>query len=487
MADRTIATLRLTGAGDLGSVARATVAAGAAELGLDGFGAGRLAEAAALVVAAVASKAFDDVDDVDVTVALTRREGGIVVCIDDRGLPFAYRDEDDAFARVLSDALVDEAHHESRGIDGNRTELVRHVDDAHHDVRTTADPAEHAEAVAAPEVDASVELTIRPMEPDDAESVARLTWRTYGYSYQHHEFYRPDLLRAVLEDGTMRSWVGAAPDGEIVGHTALVFDQAGALVAEGGRAMVDPRYRGHHVAKSLTNVRGGWMDEAGLFGHYADAVTLHTRSQALYGGAEQPVTGVLLGYLPPTVTFKRIQAEAVPQHRQAVVMSYHPRRPHDPLIVYPPDVAADVLRRIYEAHDLPRSFGEGEQLEGAGPSAIETRVWADLDTALLVVNEPGADLRDVAHAHRRAMGGLGIPVVYADLPLAHPRCAAAGAVLSGLGFTFGGVIPLLRDGTDVLRMQHLGDLEVDPSEIQLVSTMAKELLAFILARREAVT
>jgi hypothetical protein len=487
MADRTFATLRLSGAGDLGAVARATVAAGATELGLDEGGATRLADGAALVATAVAHQAFDDVDDVEITVELAQREGGVVVRIDDRGLPFAYRDEDDAFARVLAGGLVDEVHHESRGVDGNRTELVRHLDEAHHDVRTTADPAEHADAVAAPEVDASVELTIRPMDPEDAEGVARLTWRTYGYSYQHHEFYRPDLLREVLEAGTMRSWVGVAPDGEIVGHTALVFDQAGAVVAEGGRAMVDPRYRGHHVAKSLTNARGEWMDEARLYGHYADAVTIHTRSQALYGGAEQPVTGVLLGYLPPTVTFKRIQAEASPPHRQAVVMSYHPRRPHDPLTVYPPDVAVDVLRRIYDAHDLPRPFGEREPLEGTGPSRIESRVWADLDAALLVVNEPGADLHDVVHSHRRAIGGLGIPVVYADLPLAHPRCAAAGAVLNQLGFTFGGVIPLLRDGTDVLRMQHLGDLDVDPSEIQLMSTMAQELLEFILARRDAVS
>ena len=195
---------------------------------------------------------------------------------------------------------------------------------------------------------------------------------------------------------------------------------------------------------------------------------------------------MLLGYLPPTVTFKRIHADDTPPRRQAVVMSYHPRKPHDELTVFPPEPAVDALRRIYDAHELPRPFAEGESLEGAPPSRVEYRVWADLGVALLVVNEPGDDLRAVVRAQLRTTGGLGIPVVYADLPLAHPGTAAAGEVLNELGFSFGGVIPLLRDGTDVLRLQHLGDLAVDPDEIQLVSTMAQELLAFILDRREAV-
>jgi serine/threonine-protein kinase RsbW len=284
----------------------------------------------------------------------------------------------------------------------------------------------------------------------------------------------------------MRSWVAIAADGDVVGHTALVLEQPGALVAEGGRAMVDPRYRGHHVMKHLTSFRRDFVGDLGYYGVYADSVTDHTRSQALYGGAEQPVTGLLLGYLPPTVSFRRIESDSAP-HRQAVVMSYHPQREHHEMTVHPPVVARDVLRRIYDSHELPRQFGEGAELSAGTTSRIESRVWKDIGAALLVIEEPSADLHDAVRARLRSLRGAGVDVVYADVPLAHPAAPAAGEVLNRLGFVFGGVIPLLRNGGDVLRMQHLGDLDVDPAEIHLLSTMAQELLEYVLERREAVS
>ena len=486
MGERTIAALRLAGEGDLPGIARPTVTAAAVQLGLDEDAAGNLGEAVALVVRSVAEHAFDEPDDIEALVSISARDDAVVARVDDQGLPFAFRDEADAFETALSSALVDEVHHESLERGGNRTELVRHFERPQRDLRTTADLAEHHEALAAPQADAANELTVRPMEPADAEGVARLTWRTYGYTYQHQEFYRPDLLGQILEAGGMRSWVAIASDGDVVGHTALVLEQPEALVAEGGRAMVDPRYRGHHVMKHLTSFRRELVGDLGFYGVYADSVTDHTRSQALYGGAEQPVTGLLLGYLPPTVSFRRIESDAAP-HRQAVVMSYHPQRDHHEMTVHPPVVSRDVLRRIYDAHELPRPFGEGAEPAAGTTSRVESRVWKDIGAALLVIEEPGADLHDTVRARLRSLRGAGIDVVYADVPLTHPAAPAAGEVLNRLGFGFGGVIPLLRNGGDVLRMQHVGDLEIDPAEIHLLSTMAQELLEFVLERREAVS
>ena len=288
----------------------------------------------------------------------------------------------------------------------------------------------------------------------------------------------PGIARPMVAAGAVRLGL----DEESAAHLA----DATALVAEGGRAMVDPRYRGHHVMKHLTSFRRDLVGDLGLFGVYADSVTEHTRSQALYGGAEQPVTGLLLGYLPPTVSFRRIEIDGVPK-RQAVVMSYHPQRDHHEMTVHPPVVALDVLRRIYDSHELPRHFGEGAAPAAGTTSRIESRVWKDIGAALLVIEEPGADLRDAVRARLRSLRGAGIDVVYADVPLSHPGTPAAGEVLNGLGFVFGGVIPLLRDGGDVLRMQHLGDLDVDPDEIHLLSTMAQDILEYVLERREAVS
>ena len=52
----------------------------------------------------------------------------------------------------------------------------------------------------------------------------------------------------------------------------------------------------------------------------------------------------------------------------------------------------------------------------------------------------------------------------------------------GLGFFFGGLIPELRAG-DVLRLQYLNNVELDPGALVLYSDTAKQLLRTILADR----
>lgn len=485
MADRVIAELHLLGERDLAGIAKATAARAATALGLDASSAAELADATRVLVDAVATKAFDEPSERDIDVTVVLREGAVAVLIDDLGLPFAFHDEADAFEQVLTSGWVDEAHQTSRGVAGNRTELVRHLDHEPHDIRVTADPAEHADAHAAPPVASTAEVIARRMEPGDAEGLARLTWRTYGYSYEYSDCYRPDVWARMVEDGTSQSWVGVTPDGEIVGHMALVLERPDSVVAEWGRGMVDPRYRGHHVLKTLDAMWRASSADQGLYGRYADFVTAHTRSQSVVGGAEQPSTGLLLGFLPPTVTFRRMRMAASPR-RQAVAMGYEPLRPHPELVVYPPVVDRDVVRRIYDAHGVPRPFGDLGPAPPSGASSVETQIWRDLGAALFIVHEPGADLRDAVRARLRSTAAAGIEVVYADLPLAHPGTAAAAETLATLGFHFGGVIPLLRDGSDALRYQRAPDLDVDTTEIHLLGDMARDLLDYVLARRDAV-
>jgi hypothetical protein len=114
-------------------------------------------------------------------------------------------------------------------------------------------------------------------------------------------------------------------------------------------------------------------------------------------------------------------------------------------------------------------------------------VWRDVGTAQIVVHEPGADLHATVRGRLRAASGAGVEVVYADLPLTHPGTPQAAAILGELGFSFGGIVPLLRDGSDVLRYQRAVDLDVDPGEIHLFGHMAQDLLEYVLARRDAVS
>jgi serine/threonine-protein kinase RsbW len=479
------AALHLSGARQAPAIAEATVRAAGLDIGLAGDAADRLAAATARVVREVVDVAFDDPADAAVDVSVDDRHDSVIVRIDDLGLPFAL--EGDAVLRELLDVgAVDELHQLQRGEDGNRVELVVHHAPGAADIRATADLQDHHDAHAAAPVDADAPVEARELRPEDAEGLARLTWRTYGYTYQHHEFYRPDLLVELVESGAMRSWIGVAPDGEIVGHTAFMCPQEQPLVVEGGRAMVDPRYRGHGVLQELFPLWGAWMDESGIFGMYGDAVTAHTRSQALGGGAGHPVTGILLAYLPPTVAFRRIVTEESPR-RQAVVMAYHQLRPHPQATVHAPAVDRAWIERIYATNDIDRALVEPGDAPIAPTSHVDVRAYADVGLGLLEVHRPGADLGVVVHDRLRSLRTAGIDVVYADLPLGDPGTPAAAESLAALGFCFGGVIPLWRgEGADVLRYQHVADVDVLPDEIEILSDMGKELLAYVLERRDAV-
>ena len=54
-----------------------------------------------------------------------------------------------------------------------------------------------------------------------------------------------------------------------------------------------------------------------------------------------------------------------------------------------------------------------------------------------------------------------------------------------LGFFLAGVVPELREG-DVLRLQYLHDVSVDPSVIKIYSDFGRELLDYVMAARPSV-
>src|SRR5689334_10166674 len=96
-------------------------------------------------------------------------------------------------------------------------------------------------------VPADAPVEIRFLEPREASRLTEAIQRSYGDSYDAAWVYDPEEIRRRLESGTMRSIVGVDPDGDVVGHLALDRVYPGAPAGHAGQAVVDPRYRGHHL------------------------------------------------------------------------------------------------------------------------------------------------------------------------------------------------------------------------------------------------
>lgn len=74
-------------------------------------------------------------------------------------------------------------------------------------------------------------------------------------------------------------------------------------------------------------------------------------------------------------------------------------------------------------------------------------------------------------------------MIHLDLVLGDGAAIAAVDDFASLGFLFGAVIPELRQG-DVLRLQYLNNVDVDPRAITLYRDEAKRMLETILADRK---
>jgi serine/threonine-protein kinase RsbW len=485
-AERVLARLTVPAEVENLSVILDLIRAQAARQGLDGREVERLAFVAEEACANVVENAYPPDQPGNLDVLLLRRPGQLVVAVEDQGLPadFQALEGGSSLAEMLRRVFDGEIRCLSQGRAGNRVELIKQLPAAPPSVEVAEQ--EGKQAAAAPPAHPDEALTIRPMRPDEAVALTRCLYRSYGYSYDADFMYDPDRIRELLESGLMRSFVAVNSGGEIVGHLALNLEQPAATVGESGKAFVDPRYRGHGLLEKLKTRLAADARARGMLGVYSEAVTIHPYSQKgnLAIGARE--TGLLLGYVPASVSYRQIRD--VQRQRQAVVLFY--LAVNEPLTrqVFPPLRHEGMVRRVYEHAGLPRAVRcaseEGPPAGLPAQALLDVAVRTDHNEAFLRVRQFGLDLERQVAFRLRELAEQRLDCVYLDLPLGDPATAFFAGKLENQGLFFGGVIPEIADG-DALRLQFLNNVAVDAAQIQLASDFGKELLAYVLQARAA--
>ena len=255
--------------------------------------------------------------------------------------------------------FVDELHIANHGRTGNVAECVVSV--SAPDEGIVGEVLEENAPDASDEEAASID--VRPMVPEDAVGLARCIYRCYGYSYKDHTLYEPRHIAQALRRGLMRSVVAVAPDGEVVGHSALFVQRPGDRVPEAGKLVVDPRFRGHHLAERMAAVRIDAADAHGIPGVWAQAVTNHPGSQkevAHLGGLE---VGLLIGASPATVVMAAL--DNANEGRRTLLAMYTPleRRPQT---IHVPPTHADLITDLAGGLGLDRTLAVGADPHLAG-------------------------------------------------------------------------------------------------------------------------
>ncbi len=450
-------------------------------LGLDEREAQRLELVAEEACMNVIEHAFNPGEAGAFDVMILRRPGQVAVVVEDQGLPFDFSKlepgKESGLGTALMKAFTDEVNFLNLGRQGKRVELVKNL--PYKDIEAYVPAEEKESALSLPAASADTPIVVRRMQPEDAVSLARCIYRCYGYSYGIDWVYYPDRVRELLESGLLLSYIALNPEGEVIGHIAVRRERPDAHVGEGGQAVVDPRYRGLGFLGKLVLAFAEYAQQQGIYGAYSEAVTLHPFSQKAslaMGGYE---TGVMIGYIPGNITFKKMREDG--QKRQTAVLLYTSGNAEPQRDVYPPFHHETIIRKIYNKGQLKRNIisasDAGAHAAPPPNSQVDISVHAELGMAFMRVTQFGLDLPELMKFRLTELCLKRVDCIFIDLPLSNPATQKFTAPLEALGFFFAGIIPELSEG-DVLRLQYLNNVEADEN-VHTASDFGKELLEYV--------
>ena len=392
-----------------------------------------------------------------------------LTAIEARGLPSR---------RLLSLGFVDGLHVGYQGTEGNRATCEmrlgqgtdRHIGDEQPDDAGTAGVPDGLDDG----------LVIRRMEGSDVVGLIRCIYRCYGYTYPDPAFYEERHVRRLLRSGLLRSVVAQTALGEIVGHCALTLDGPDDRVPEAGKMIVDPRFRGHHLAERMAALRNEVAIELGLAGVYCDCVTNHVGSQraALQRGSVE--VGLLLGAFSASATMAGLPNPNA--GRRSLLAMYNTCAPVLGAPISLPAHLVEIIAPIAEELELERELSSEvvTPLEPSSTHRLALQAWAD-GTAVMTVEQIGADLRDHLADELESFHGLDLAVVLLDLPAHDPSAAWAAGEAERLGFAFCSWLPEGMGVSDTLRLQLVTDRVIDFASITCARPSGEAMRDFVIA------
>jgi RimJ/RimL family protein N-acetyltransferase len=161
---------------------------------------------------------------------------------------------------------------------------------------------------------------IRQIRTEDIPHLIECVRRCYGDSYPSAMMYDPVLLQEALDNKLMYSVVAIGPNGRVIGHCALTFEGPHDHSPEVGKMIVDPDFRGHHIADAMAKERIAIAKELGLSGFWGACVTNHPYSQEEMISLGAVETGTLLGVSEPNTVMEGLQNFS--DSRRSVIIAY---------------------------------------------------------------------------------------------------------------------------------------------------------------------
>lgn len=457
----------------------------------------RMQTAAEEALLTVLHCAHDDADDADASAAgvldilLAVLPPVLQLRITDHGLPYdlslvpqydpeqpdSAEGDNKGLSAFLMHQLADRSRVLNLGAQGQHVELEWWLPQQ----GALASPAASAAALPADQMPAQgvpAPANVRALESTDAIHLARLMYRSYGYSYVNPDMYVADRILERCADGRLTSWVAQVPaaDGSstpIVGHIALMKGHRDDPALEVGAAVVGPDQRGGGLLGQLLETVTRALEQRPEAAAFVHAVTRHPYTQKTFGRLGYLPTALLLAYTPASLQFRSIPGQASTQ-RGSVFYACRLLRPAPPVDVYlPPDLVNLVLPR---AADIGMEL-RPQPLHNAalqGSTQLQAQIEPALNAAFVVVQHAGADWAEVLQRSLRQWCRQQVDAIYISLDLRDPGTPAAWASAARLGCLPAGLTPYMP-WPATLALQYLNNQWLEADAIATVGPAAEAL------------
>ena len=331
-------------------------------------------------------------------------------------------------------------------------------------------------------METNVTPKIAPLELDDIPHLIDCVRRCYGDSYDNPMMYDVEQLKDVINKKQMYSVVAKLEDGRVIGHCALSFDGIENTAPEAGKMIVDPDFRGHHIAELMAKKRIEIAQSLNLPGFWTECVTNHPYSQHEMIAFNAKETGLFISNTPASFSMQGLQNFS--DTRMSLLTFYLVLKdlPH---AIFLPSKHIEHIQALAQELNLTRTVTDSN-MTGNGSTTFTTSITAADQIATISINNIGNDLLEAISAELKTPNLSGLAAVYIDLPIEQEAAANAYTQLESIGFFWGAWIPSFTPKGDILRLQKVFQ-KANLDEIICAREQGEEVKRYVISEWEKVS
>ena len=378
---------------------------------------------------------------------------------------------------------LDEIRLHNLGPDGKELVLIKHLKNKNITDYYAACDLEPYEPSATPIAlsEEQAKCRIRRMKPDDAAEVSKTIYKTYGYTYPHDYVYYPEKIIALNESGRVFSAVAIAGE-EIAGYGVFQIWEENPKIVEMAQGVVKPEFRSLGCFGNITRYLLEEAKSRGIQGAFGEAVTSHTVSQHTVHGFGFKDCGLRLGVVPPNTIFKGMTGKIPYKMSLLVQFLYLQKMPANALKVYAPAHHKDIIAALYKEMGIQpeiKKAAPAETKKAAATSIVKIRQIASMSYARMIIERYGRHIVSELRNKIKEICRQKTEIINLFLNMSDPLTGTYAPQFEKLGFFFAGILPCGFENGDALILQYLNNVPIDYDAIQIKSTIAQKLLAYV--------